>query len=87
MGAVSQATILWLVRNIPPASVSDLLRRALLLRDPDNQLAILVLQELWGRHSVTADEVAEFETMVYNESMDGRRRSAWRRKPQGRSDN
>jgi hypothetical protein len=85
MGTVSEATILWLVRNVPPSRVSDLLHPALLLRIPETQLAILVLRELWGRHQVTADEVNGFETMVYNESMDERRRGRRQRKPRRRS--
>ncbi|KAF8169083.1 hypothetical protein BJ912DRAFT_1000719, partial [Pholiota molesta] len=85
MGTVSEATILWLVRNVPPSRVSDLLHPALLLRIPETQLAILVLRELWGRHQVTADEVNGFETMVYNESMDERRRGRRERKRRRRS--
>jgi hypothetical protein len=85
MGTVLEATILWLVRNVTPSRVSNLLHPALLLRIPETQLAILVLRELWGRHQVTADEVNGFETMVYNESMDERRRG--RRQRRRRSHN
>jgi hypothetical protein len=89
MGTVSEATALWLVRNNPLALVSSLLHRVLSLTEPETQLSILVLREVRGRHPVTADEVNEFETMVYNETMDERWRGRRRRqrKPRRRAHN
>ncbi|KAF8169070.1 hypothetical protein BJ912DRAFT_1000681, partial [Pholiota molesta] len=74
MGTVSEATVLWLVRNKPPALVSGLLSEALSLKDPETQLSVLVLRDVLGRHRVTAAEGNEFEATVYDESMDERQR-------------
>jgi hypothetical protein len=87
MGTVSEATVLWLVRNIPPALVSGLLPEALSLEDPETQLSVLVLRDVLGRDRVTAAEVNQFEATVYDESQDERRRGRRQRKPRRRSNN
>ncbi|KAF8196504.1 hypothetical protein BJ912DRAFT_1056321 [Pholiota molesta] len=87
MGTVSEATVLWLVRNIPPTLVSGLLPEALSLEDPETQLSVLVVRDVLGRRRVTAAEVNEFEATVYDESMDERQRGRRQRKPRRRSNN